>query len=323
MGGTIIASSRVGEGSSFTITFRLARATEGAEATEVSPLSGVHALVMDDVSLHRLVMHRQMTGFGMRVETAPDGESALQVALDASAAGDPYRLMPIDQNMPGMSGEQLGRAVRASAPLGGVAMMLFTATVEREEMRKFARAGFDGYFIKPIRPSELQEALVAVLQSRRRGAPQLKVVPGIPKAADRPAGTHADRRVLLVEDNSINQKVGKRMLEALGCRVDVAANGAEALQLWGRATYDLVFMDCDMPVMNGYDATREIRRHESDHSRRTPIVALSADATPADRERCFAAGMDDFYGKPIRLEDLQNALAKFARAPGEESRHAA
>ncbi len=308
MGGTILAASHVGEGSTFTITLRLGRMAEGTEAPAAGPLANVHALVVDDVSLHRMVMQRQMTGFGMRVETAPDGDTALQMAREAAAAGDPFRVMLVDQNMPGMSGEQTGRAVRADAAISGVAMMLFTATVDREEMKKFARAGFDGYFVKPIRPSELQDALTALVRSKRRGSPRLALVarPAAPRVTGPRA--FADRRVLLVEDNSINQKVGRRMLEDLGCVVDVAANGAEAVQHWSRQAYDAVFMDCEMPVMNGFDATREIRRRESDTARRTPIVALTANALPSDRERCLAAGMDDFVAKPVREEALHAIL---------------
>ncbi len=305
MGGTIIASSRLGEGSTFTVTFKLARDVEGVERAATTPLTNVHALVVDDVSLHRMVMQRQMTGFGMRVETAPDGTTALQMAREAAEAGDPFKLLLVDQNMPGMTGEQLGRAVRAEAGIARVAMMLFTATADRDEMKKFARAGFDGYFLKPIRPSELEEALTAVL-TRRRGAPQLSLVPHAPARTAGPR-THAGRRVLLVEDNAINQKVGRRLFEKLGCTVDVASNGLEALQRWGAQSYDVVFMDCDMPVMNGFDATREIRRHEADTARRTPIVALTANALPSDRERCLAAGMDDFVAKPVR-EDALDAM---------------
>lgn len=308
MGGTILAASHPGEGSTFTITVRLARMVEGAEAGVPTPLTNVHALVVDDVAVHRMVMQRQMTGFGMRVETAPDGETALKMAREAASAGDPFRVLLVDQNMPGLSGEQTGLAVRADAALSGIAMMLFTATVDREEMRKFARAGFDGYFVKPIRPSELQDALTALVRSKRRGTPRLELVAKPKAAATHGPRAHEHRRVLLVEDNTINQKVGKRMLENLGCTVDVASNGAEALTSWGAHHYDAVFMDCDMPVMNGFDATREIRRHEADTARRTPIVALTANALPSDRERCLASGMDDFIAKPVREEALNAVL---------------
>ncbi|MFN8586797.1 MAG: response regulator [Candidatus Eisenbacteria bacterium] len=314
MGGTIIASSRLGEGSRFTITFKLARDVEGADGADGSvaqaarsALTHVHALVVDDVAVHRMVMQRHMNAFGMRAEAAPDGATALQMAREAAAAGDPFKLLLVDQNMPGMTGEQLGRLVREDETIGRVAMMLFTATANREEMRKFARAGFDGYFLKPIRPSELEEALTAVLRSKRRGTPRLELVPAAPQAPSHPR-PHAGHRVLLVEDNAINQKVGRRMLEKLGCAVDVASNGLEALQQWGVHTYDAVFMDCDMPVMNGFDATLEIRRHEADNARRTPIVALTASVLPSDRERCLAAGMDDFVAKPVREDALDAVL---------------
>jgi CheY-like chemotaxis protein len=176
--------------------------------------------------------------------------------------------------------------------------------------------GFDGYLVKPLRPSLLQDALAAVLGARESGRHDgiitrhlLAEDHGFAPRMRSPEVLHA--RVLVAEDNAVNVKVATRMLAKYGCRVDVAANGLEAVELFGQLPYDVVFMDCQMPEMDGFEATAEIRRLEGS-GRHTPIVALTANAMSGDRERCLASGMDDFLSKPIKEEALAAALHRWA-----------
>ena len=175
--------------------------------------------------------------------------------------------------------------------------------------------GFDGYLVKPLRPSLLQDALAAVLGARESGRSDAIITRHL-LAEDHGFAPRARRmdlpqaRVLVAEDNAVNVKVATRMLAKYGCRVDVAANGREAVELFGQLPYDVVFMDCQMPEMDGFEATAEIRRME-DPLHRTPIVALTANAMSGDRERCLESGMDDFLSKPIKEEALVAALHRW------------
>jgi signal transduction histidine kinase/CheY-like chemotaxis protein len=319
MGGTIIAESEPGRGSRFTATFRLP--LDHGEVTGPlprSPLHGVRALVVDDIEVNRRVLLEQLNSFGMRVEAAPSGSEAITMMRAAERAGDPFRVGLLDHLMPDMDGEELGRTLRADPAFANLALVLFTSSGRRGEARRFTEAGFDGYLVKPLRPSLLHEALAAVLGARDQG----RNVPLVTKhllAEDMAAGkpevitvkNAPHWRVLVAEDNAINQKVAVRMLEKRGCRVDVAANGREAVEMFRRLPYDIVFMDCQMPEMDGFEATAEIRAHESKAGARTPIVALTANAMAGDREKCLAAGMDDFVSKPVSDARLSEALERW------------
>jgi signal transduction histidine kinase/DNA-binding response OmpR family regulator len=323
MGGTVLATSRPGVGSTFTLTLRLALDRSSAQpapaAPPTSPLSDVRALVVDDVEIHRLVLRRQMGSLGMRVDVAPDADSALLMLREAATTADPFRLALIDNVMPGMSGEQLGRELRADARTAGLALMMFTASGDRGEAKRFAQAGFDGYFVKPILPSMLKEALVTVLGARAlagRSTGRIvtrQAIEDVAHASTTPAVAPVAQgrpRVLLAEDNAINQKVATRLLQKLGYDVDVACDGNEALERWRREPYAIVFMDCQMPGMDGFQATAEIRRLEAGSPRHTPIIALTASVLPSDRERCRVSGMDDFVPKPIREGALQLVIRR-------------
>lgn len=308
LGGTMLATSRPGEGTRVSATLKLARDTGTAVATEpgpaVSSLVNIRVLVVDDVEIQRMVLRRQMTGLGMRVEVAPDGATALAILRTAADSSDPFRVALIDQVMPGMSGEQLGRALRADARTADLALMMVTAAADRSEARRFQQAGFDGFFVKPVLPSTLHEALVAVLAARS-GARSGRIVTrqALDDVATAPAvaaDPNAPPRVLVAEDNSINRRVAKRMLEYMGFVVDVAVDGREAVERWRSSSYSLVFMDCDMPEMDGFEASRTIREAEAATGTHTPIIALTASVLPGDREKCRASGMDDFLGKPLR-----------------------
>ncbi len=328
MDGAVLATSAPGEGSTFTATMTLAVDEAVPVTDQPAPLEGVRALIVDDVEIHRMVLRRQMTALGMRVETAPDGRTGLAMLRDAAESADPYRLALIDNVMPGMTGEELGRELRSDARTAGLALMMFTASADRDEARRFARAGFDGFFLKPILPSILQEAFVKVLAVRRGTGAEPAIVtrrevekPTRPAPAPAPqapapleplataAGEGAKPRVLVAEDDPTNQLVAVRLLERLGFEVDRADDGLQAVELWRKNDYAVVFMDCLMPQMTGYEATTRIRSEETD-GRHTPIIALTASVLPSDRERCRQSGMDAFLAKPVREASLRMVVQR-------------
>jgi CheY-like chemotaxis protein len=241
------------------------------------------------------------------VGLAESGAEALAALRAARARGESFAFGLIDQQLADGSAEALAAALRADPALAGVALVQMLPLSGIEVDRALA-SGFVGCIAKPVRPSQFLSVLARSL-------------PGLPQASEagvtrleREAATQPSlgARVLLAEDNSVNQRVVGLLLECLGCRVDLAGDGAEAV---GRATevdYDLVLMDCQMPRLDGYDATRAIRRLDEERGRRrTPVVALTAHALSGDRTKCFEAGMDDFLSKPISLERLRVALVKW------------
>ncbi|MBK7368141.1 MAG: response regulator [Candidatus Eisenbacteria bacterium] len=327
MGGDISVTSVVGEGSTFCATLRLPIDAAGVhEKLPRSSLDGVRALIVDDTEVNRRVLLEQLGSFGLRVEAVESGERALDVLREAREKGEPYRLALIDHLMPGMDGEQLGRMLREDVEFDRLAMIMFTSSGRRGEAKRFITAGFDAYLVKPLRISLLQEAISTVLGIREHGVRAPLVTQHLlaedkalekAAAAAAPENTGPRWRVLVAEDNAINQKVATRMLSKLGCRVDVGANGAEAVDLWRQLPYDVIFMDCQMPEMDGFEATREIRRLEQSSGRRTPIVALTANAMSGDREKCLEAGMDDFISKPVDEARLREAIARWT--PNDEA----
>jgi two-component system sensor histidine kinase/response regulator len=250
----------------------------------------------------------------MRVEEAASGEEALGMVAAAQTGGDPYRLICLDYLMPGMDGTEVARRLREAGLGPEAAIMLITSTDERGAVRRIGAAGCDACLIKPVREAVLLESLRRVLSAREAGvtAPMWAQRPSpLPSDAQRKeAPPFAGRRVLLVEDNTVNQRVGAALLGKLGCRVDVAANGQEALAMAAQLPYDLIFMDCQMPVMDGFEATGEIRAREG-AAHHTPIVAMTAGAMAEDRERCLRAGMDSYLSKPVKSAHLRETLAKY------------
>ena len=230
--------------------------------------------------------------------------------------------------MPGTDGIELARLIRQDAALDRTRLVMLTSSAVRGDGQRASDAGFSGFLVKPAWPDTLRDVITAVLADTvaGHGSPML-----VTRHSVREARAHAPSlefwnadkvryRVLLAEDNIVNQKVAMHMLERLGCRVDVAANGQEAVDMWGELPYDLVFMDCQMPELDGYAATGLIRKREGDDGH-TPIVAMTANVMAGDREACIASGMDDFIGKPISSEALAEMLQRWGlsevvRQPG-------
>jgi CheY-like chemotaxis protein len=313
MGGTIGLESQIGEGSTFWFELALpVLLAARSEAPEVGALRGRRALVASRCGQYRRILKELLESGGVRVGLAESGAEALAALLAAQAMGESFAFALIDQHLADGGAEALASALRADPALAGVPLVQLLPLSGTEIDRALA-SGFVGYIAKPVRPSQFLSLLARTLQGL---SPLREVDFARPRNAEAPQPRRG-ARVLLAEDNSVNQRVVGLLLECLGCRVDLAEDGAEAVGRAREVDYDLVLMDCQMPRLDGYDATRAIRRMDKERGRRTPVVALTAHALSGDRTKCFEAGMDDFLSKPISLERLRVALVKWFSPPWE------
>jgi CheY-like chemotaxis protein len=306
MGGTMSVESRVGHGSEFRFTVR-APSAEGAvrprrELRGAQPtLTGKRALVVDDNETNRRILDRYLDAWGMTVAATGSPREALRWV----EGGRAFDVGILDMHMPEMDGVTLARAIRTHRPATALPLLLFTSLGRREADAE--SVGFAAHLMKPIKPSALFDALVGALVAQptrvdRRAPARAELDPAM-------AERHP-LRILLAEDNVVNQKLALRLLEQMGYRADVAANGLEAVAAVERQPYDVVLMDVQMPEMDGLEASREIIRRWPEG--RPRIVAMTANAMQGDRELCLAAGMDDYVSKPIRVEELIAALDRSA-----------
>jgi len=314
MGGRIGVDSKPGEGSIFWFELQLPVWNDPPPAIPLGDVSGVRLLVVDDIEVNRTILARLTASWGMRPHCVAHAADALVVLREAAVEGDPYTIAVLDYVMPGMDGCELARCIREDASIDDTRLIMLSSAAVRGDAAKAAAAGFDGFLTKPARPDSLRQVIRAVLETVPATHPLItrySVAPEIAEPAP-PAGDTAKaapvRRVLVAEDNIVNQKVATHMLTRLGCHVDVAATGAEAVDLWGRFPYDVIFMDCQMPDLDGYDATRAIRARERG-DRHVPIIALTANAMERDRQACLQAGMDDYLSKPLSIDKLKVVLA--------------
>jgi CheY-like chemotaxis protein/HPt (histidine-containing phosphotransfer) domain-containing protein len=298
---------------------------EAAHPGDASDLAGTRVLVVDDNATSRSILGHYLASWGACVVESKEGEAALHELRRASAASTPFQFVLIDLKMPGMAGTELVRAIRADDSLHQPHLVVFTsagASMTEWEERELAIAS---RLTKPARRGELHRALLEALGEHHASKATRSPDPR-PKNAGRP---HIPGRVLLAEDNEVNQEVAVAMLRALGCEVYAVENGEEVLAQLSRERFDLVFMDCQMPVMDGFAATRAIRAREAERRAkggaelgRLPIVALTAHAMRHDREECLEAGMDDYLSKPFAREDLRALLEKWLPRERQSSRAA-
>ncbi len=326
MHGALTVESTPGVGSIFRVNVTLPLDPSAVPVPPPAPeLRGVSALVVDDNDVGLRVLRERLASWGMRVGVAMDGLSALDEIRRAHAAGEPYRLAVVDYMMPGADGEGVGRAVRADASLNGLGLLLATSASVRGDAARFEEVGYDGYLPKPLRADTLQAMIEAVLARRATDPPPTGHQPLLTQhlLAERAsiardaakqssllmprAATRARLRVLLVEDDLVNQIISRKMLESLHCEVELATDGLQAVDKALMREYDAVLMDCHLPLLDGYQATGRIRAAERP-GRHVQIIALTASALDEERERCKAAGMDDFVGKPTKLDDVRAAL---------------
>ena len=240
------------------------------------------------------------------------GKEALDALEAAQAAGDPYHFVIADFHMPVMDGAELVTAIKANPVIGETLVLMLTSVGDRSEARALEGGSVDKCLVKPVRQAQLLSALEYVWAGRRRKMNAVEPVtlkPPAPRVNQEYENFQV--RVLVAEDNVVNQTVAVRLLEKLGIRADIAGNGREAIEMMRILPYDIVFMDCQMPEMNGYEAVAEIRRRE-EPGRRIPVIAMTAEATEGSRERCIEAGMDDFITKPVKIEALIDGLRRWA-----------
>jgi PAS domain S-box-containing protein len=310
MGGDIGVESDEGHGSEFWFTARLGIQPEEAQAEILPPanIRGVHVLIVDDNATNREVLIIQLKAWGVRAEETQDGPTALEALYREHNAGDPFRIAIIDMQMPDMDGTALARIIKADETLKDTHLVLFSSLGQRGDARKMEEIGFSGYLTKPARQDEIIDCLSAVLAGAAAARP---VQPIVTRHAIREMRRSAIR-ILLAEDNIINQQVAVAILKKLGLRADTVANGVEALNALENLPYDLVLMDVQMPGMDGLEATRQIRDHKSAvRNHHIPIIAMTANAMQGDREKCLEAGMNDYVSKPVSPLALAEALEKW------------
>ncbi len=324
MGGTIGVESQPGRGSSFWVTLKLAPNTAQGGLVDSRTLEGRRVLLVDDLDVSRRVITEQLTYHGASVETCETGPAALARLAAAPEGTTPFDCVLIDFGLPGMDGDALGRALRADPVLGRMPRVLLTSHPARGDAQKYQDAGFAAYLVKPVRPRDLIGVVVRLAAAS--SAEHQKIVTrhtladgqAGPQRRARSDASFPGLRVLLAEDNIVNQKVGVNMLERLGCQVDLAVNGLEAVAHAMNHTYDIIFMDMHMPELDGLDATGAIRNAEADGVH-VPIIALTANAMETDRERCIAAGMNGHIAKPMKPEALVAAIREWCARDGEEA----
>ena len=284
-----------------------------------SSLRGLRVLIVDDNRVNRRVIHQHICSWGMRNGSYASAEEALAAVREARAAGDPYHIVIADYHMPGIDGVMLAQQIRALPEQ--LVYVLLTSVGHWKEHASLPEGLIDACLAKPVRHRKLMDTLATAWtrQQARSGMVVLDAVSA--PEAPAPAAKQTERRgvrVLVVEDNPINQKVAVHQLDALGLQADVVGSGKEALEMLQLADYDLVLMDCAMPEMNGYDATRAIRQMAGPVAA-VPIIAMTADAVTGARERCLDAGMNDYVSKPVKLEHLERTIARFLGAANQHA----
>jgi two-component system sensor histidine kinase/response regulator len=311
MGGETGVESEEGVGSRFWFTAQLGVASPpaGVSLSRLAPsaLRGRRVLAVDDNATNLKVLAGQLAGCEMAVSFAGSAAQAFEMMLEASMAERAYEVALLDHDMPGCDGEKLGRYINGNERLKSTRLVLLTSSGMRGDGARFAELGFAGYLMKPVEQRELIDCLLLVLSASAdswRAQAQAMVTRHELRML---RAQNRGHRVLLAEDNAVNQKVARRLLEKLGCSVHVVENGREAISAWESAPYDLILMDCQMPELDGYEATREIRRREGGrhHIR---IVALTAHAMAGAESECRAAGMDDYLSKPIDRDRLRQCI---------------
>jgi PAS domain S-box-containing protein len=307
MGGKVHVESEPGKGSVFSFTARFGVAERPPEPTPPRRLEvyGARVLAVDDNATNRRILADVLAGWQMQVTLREGGPEALAELSRAAEAGEPYPLVLLDAHMPGMDGFTLARHIQETPALAGTTLVMLTSAGQPEDVARCRELGIEAYLLKPIKQSDLLTTLLNALDLARRRKPSAAA-----RGAERGDGAAGGRslRVLLAEDNAVNQRLGVRLLEKRGHSVVVVGNGQEALDMLAREAFDVVLMDVQMPVLDGLEATALLRQREQGTGRRQPVIAMTAHAMKGDRERCLQAGMDGYIAKPIQPKELQDAL---------------
>jgi two-component system sensor histidine kinase/response regulator len=312
MGGHIRVESQMGKGSAFHFTIELECGLESAiakaGASHPGVLAGTRVLVVDDNRTNRRILERLLVGWGMQPELVPDGQSALAILQAARATDRPYQLILTDMHMPKMDGFELVERLQGEDRSQMPTIMMLTSGKQHGDAARCEQLGVAAYLMKPIRQAELREAIARVLGAMTENRETQMITSTV---LEHCRDASATLRVLLAEDNEVNQKLATRLLEKRGHSVIVVKNGREALEAIRNAEYDLVLMDVQMPEMDGIAATAALRAIERETGRHLPVIAMTALVMKGDRERCLGAGMDGYLPKPIRSQELDEVLDKY------------
>jgi len=315
MGGQIGVESKIGKGSTFWFTAHLTKQAPDSDGqgVSVSDIAGMRILAVDANPANLRVLACMLEHWRCRHEEVADAPSALERLHTAATEGDPFRMAVLDVNMPEMDGETLGRRIKEDTALQATRLVMLASMGNRGDVTRFEKAGFAAYLTKPVKQSQLYACLAAVA-SQKPDTPlsTCRIVTRHSAAEDRKQKV----RILVVEDNLVNQKIVLKILGKMGYRTDLANNGIEAVNALKSIRYDLVLMDVHMPNMDGFEATRCIRSSRfPGHNPNVPIIAMTACAMKGDREKCLDAGMDDYLTKPIQPEELAKTIARWS-SPG-------
>ena len=323
MNGEIGVSSTPGKGSTFWFTAQFDKQAPKPDAVVPvkKSLDQLRVLIVDDNATNRRILCHQSKCWGMVPTETESAQQALKLLTAAATEGASYDLAILDLMMPEMDGFELARAIKATPAIAEVPLVLLTSFGERRHSIVAQEVGIAAYLTKPVRQSRLFETLSTVMSDALKPSAASESIPLLPRRERRGVPQDetkiSDRLILVAEDNIVNQRITVRQLKKLGFRADAVANGREAIEALSRIKYALVLMDCQMPEMDGYAATTEIRRLERSN-KRTPIVAMTAHALQGDREKCIEAGMDDYISKPVKTEEMEGVIARLLAFPETE-----
>jgi CheY-like chemotaxis protein len=307
MGGTITMESEEGRGSTFRVSLVLQKQKVTNHTANIPEIGGLNVLVVDDNETSRMILHHELTSWRIDHCITSGATEALANLHSATQCGRPFTLAILDMQMPDIDGIMLARMIRLDKSIAPLKLLMLSSSGEATR-DLLLKAGLDAYLKKPIRHSALLDCIASVV-----GMGDFRIKPksaGVHETITVVSASLQNVRILVVEDNAVNQKVAKRMLEKAGCKIDIVGNGFEAIEAVESLPYDLVFMDCQMPEMDGFEATGEIRKQEVD-GQRLPIIAMTANALAGDRQRCLQSGMDDYISKPVKAADLYAMIEKW------------
>lgn len=315
MDGKFSIESTPGKGSIFRFTARLERQATAPDQDCCQPWNfpSMKVLVVDDNATCRDILIQHLSNWGLATDAAADGRQALEMLHAAANGGQPFELVLLDLKMPGLSGIEIGQAIGTDTALAGTHVIVMTILTQHDNLNVAKDSGTLSFITKPVRPSELHsliKMLVSMASEESLSMAQKadEVEPG---SSDRAPALGAT--VLLAEDNPVNQEVAYAYLTALGCRVDVVVTGLEVMEALERTSYDAVLMDCQMPEMDGFQATKmlRLRERQRNEQRPTPVIAVTANALEGERDRCLEAGMDDYICKPFSQDELRMVLQRW------------